>query len=91
MCEQQKVAMKEIYILVVEKIGSLPISYTVVSLGEVWLLQASELDFFLPAVENGSHCRPSGLLLAGMKFHILTGRQKSNDEKLLTSDMMTFL
>lgn len=45
----------------VDIVGSLPVSYTAVSLGEVWLLQASELGFSLPAVGNGSHGRLSGL------------------------------
>ena len=44
-----------------ERGGSLPVSYTAVSLGGAWLLQASELGFFLLAVESGSHCKLSGL------------------------------
>lgn len=62
--------------LVVEGVGSLPVSCTAVSLGEAWLPRASELGFSPPAIESGSHCRLSVLWFAGLKLHILTAKEK---------------
>lgn len=46
----------------VHKVASIPLSYTAVSPGEVWLLQALELGFSPPAVESGLRGRQwSGL------------------------------
>lgn len=41
----------------VKKVATIPVSYIAVSLGEVWLLQASELGSSPPAADSGSHCR----------------------------------
>jgi len=59
-----------------KKVARIPIFYIAVSLGAEWLLQALTLGSSPPAVESSSHCRLSVLKLAGMKPHVLTGRQK---------------